>query len=68
LPLVLSLVSYLLARQSLDVVRIANQQQGGILNWNIFGGGALSGVDKFIALESWGIKVTLAPILCSVLS
>jgi NADH-quinone oxidoreductase subunit H len=54
LPLVLSLVTVCVLAQSLDVVHIANQQQGGILNWNIFGGGALSGVDKFIAAGIMG--------------
>lgn len=31
---------------TLDVVKIAEQQAGGILNWNILGGGALVGLDK----------------------
>jgi NADH-quinone oxidoreductase subunit H len=33
---------------TLDVVKIAQQQAGGILHWNILGGGALSGLDKWI--------------------
>lgn len=49
IPLVLSLLTVCLLSGSLDVVRIATQQQGGLLNWNIFGGGALSGLDKFLA-------------------
>jgi NADH-quinone oxidoreductase subunit H len=49
IPLVLSLVTICMLAQTLDVVKIANQQQGGFLNWNVFGGGALSGVDKFLA-------------------
>ena len=49
IPLVLSLVTICLIANSLDVVTIANQQQGGFLNWNLFGGGALSGIDKFFA-------------------
>jgi NADH-quinone oxidoreductase subunit H len=49
IPLVLSLITICLLAGSLDVVKIANEQQGGILNWNIFGGGALSGLDKAIA-------------------
>ncbi len=48
IPLVLSLVTMCLLAGTLDVVQIANQQKGGILNWNIFGGGALSGVDKWL--------------------
>jgi NADH-quinone oxidoreductase subunit H len=49
IPLVLSLVTICLLAGTLDVVKIANEQQGGILNWNIFGGGALSGLDKALA-------------------
>jgi NADH-quinone oxidoreductase subunit H len=49
IPLVLSLITICLLSGTLDVVKIANEQQGGILNWNIFGGGALSGLDKAIA-------------------
>lgn len=48
IPLVLSLVTMCLLAGTLDVVQIANQQKGGILNWNILGGGALSGVDKWL--------------------
>lgn len=49
IPLVMSLVTICLLAGSLDLVKIANQQQGGILNWNLFGGGALSGLDKALA-------------------
>jgi NADH:ubiquinone oxidoreductase subunit H len=46
IPLVLALVTVCLMAGSLDVVKIAEQQAGGILNWNILGGGALTGLDK----------------------
>jgi NADH-quinone oxidoreductase subunit H len=47
IPLVLSIIAICLLSQTLDVTKIAQQQHGGILNWNILGGGALSGLDKF---------------------
>ena len=50
IPLVLSLITICLLAGTLDVVKIANQQQGGFLNWNLFGGGALSGLDKAFAV------------------
>jgi NADH-quinone oxidoreductase subunit H len=49
IPLVLSLVTVCLMAGTLDVVQIAQQQDGGFLNWNILGGGALRGVDRAIA-------------------
>ncbi len=54
IPLVLSLITICMLAQTLDVVQIAIQQQGGFLNWNFFGGGALSGVDKFLAAAVTG--------------
>ncbi len=51
IPLVLSLVTVCLMAGTLDVVQIAKQQAGGILNWNIFGGGALRGLDTALALK-----------------
>ena len=48
IPLVLSLITMCLLAGSLDVVSIAKQQSGGILNWNILGGGALTGLNKGI--------------------
>jgi NADH-quinone oxidoreductase subunit H len=50
IPLVLSIVTMCLLAGTLDVVKISQQQAGGLLNWNILGGGALVGVNK--ALES----------------
>lgn len=49
IPLVLSIVTVCLLAGTLDVVQIANQQHGGFLNWNLFGGGALTGLDKYLA-------------------
>ncbi|MDZ4837795.1 MAG: complex I subunit 1 family protein [Candidatus Melainabacteria bacterium] len=49
IPLVLSLVTVCLMAGTLDVVKIAQQQDGGFLNWNILGGGALRGLDAAIA-------------------
>ncbi|MDX2106332.1 MAG: complex I subunit 1 family protein [Candidatus Melainabacteria bacterium] len=46
IPLVLALITMCLMAGTLDVVKIAEQQAGGILNWNILGGGALAGLDK----------------------
>lgn len=48
IPLVLSLVTMCLLAGTLDVVKIVEQQKGGILNWNILGGGALSGYDQLL--------------------
>ncbi len=55
IPLVLSLVTMCLLAGTLDVVQIANQQKGGIFNWNILGGGALSGIDKW--LQTWYMNI-----------
>ncbi len=49
IPLVLSIITICLLAGTLDVVSIAKQQSGGILNWNILGGGALTGLNKAIA-------------------
>ncbi len=38
-PLVLAIVTVCLMAGSLDVVQIVNRQAGGILHWNLFGGG-----------------------------
>ncbi len=65
IPLVLSLISISMMAKSLDVVQIANQQAGGILDWNIFGGGALRGIDKFIALNLVGNTIDAKTILDS---
>lgn len=65
IPLVLSLISMCMMAKSLDVVQIANQQAGGILDWNIFGGGALRGIDKFIALNLVGNTIDAKTILDS---
>jgi NADH-quinone oxidoreductase subunit H len=58
IPLVLSLVTVCLMAGTLDVVQIAEQQDGGFLNWNILGGGALRGVDAAIKAymtgQDWG--------------
>lgn len=54
IPLVLSLVTVCLLAGTLDVVEIAEQQAGGFLNWNIFGGGALRGIDRAIAANMSG--------------
>lgn len=49
IPLVFSLITVCLMAGTLDVVKIAQQQAGGILNWNILGGGALAGLNQFFA-------------------
>jgi NADH-quinone oxidoreductase subunit H len=48
IPLVLSIITVCLLAGTLDVVKIAQMQKGGLLNWNIFGGGALTGVSKYL--------------------
>ncbi len=48
IPLVLSLVTVCLMAGTLDLVKIAQQQAGGILNWNLLGGGALVGLNQAI--------------------
>ncbi|HEY9679481.1 MAG TPA: complex I subunit 1 family protein [Drouetiella sp.] len=63
IPLVLSLISICMMSRTLDVVQIANQQVGGILDWNILGGGALRGIDKFIALNLAGNHIDAKQIL-----
>lgn len=62
IPLVLSLVAMCLIAGSLDVVAIAGQQHGGILNWNILGGGAFRGVDQAIiaALTGGDVNAVIA--------
>ena len=49
IPLVLSILSVCLMAGTLDMVKITQQQAGGILNWNILGGGVLTGLDKLVA-------------------
>jgi NADH-quinone oxidoreductase subunit H len=49
IPLVLSIIAICMMAGTLDVVKIVQQQQGGIFNWNIMGAGALRGLDKFVA-------------------
>jgi len=58
IPLVLSLVTVCLMAGTLDVVKIAEQQDGGILNWNILGGGALHGIDEAIKASIAGGDVS----------
>jgi NADH-quinone oxidoreductase subunit H len=48
IPLVLSLITVCVLTGTLDLVKIAQQQAGGILNWNILGGGALTGIDRYL--------------------
>ncbi len=49
IPLVLSIITICLLAGSLDVVTIAKQQAGGLPNWNLFGGGALIGLNNAIS-------------------
>jgi NADH:ubiquinone oxidoreductase subunit H len=49
IPLLFSIITICLLAGTLDVVTIANQQSGGFLSWNIFGGGALAGLNQAIA-------------------
>lgn len=55
IPLVLSLVTMCLLAGTLDVWQIAKQQSGGFLNWNIFGGGALRGLNSYLAMQVSGV-------------
>jgi NADH-quinone oxidoreductase subunit H len=54
IPLVLSIVTICLLAGTLDVVKMAEQQSGGILNWNLFGGGALTGISKMLEASMTG--------------
>lgn len=54
IPLVMSIITMCVLAGTLDLVKIVEQQAGGILNWNILGGGVLSGVDKYIAAQMAG--------------
>jgi NADH-quinone oxidoreductase subunit H len=54
IPLVLSLVTICLLAGTLDVVKIAEQQSGGLLNWNFFGGGALIGLNRALLAATTG--------------
>ncbi|HEY9788431.1 MAG TPA: complex I subunit 1 family protein [Candidatus Obscuribacterales bacterium] len=56
IPLVLSIVTICLLAGTLDVVQIAKQQAGGILNWNLLGGGALRGLDQAVASGADALK------------
>jgi NADH-quinone oxidoreductase subunit H len=58
IPLVLSLITVCLMAGTLDMVKIAQQQAGGILNWNLLGGGALSGLNA--AMAGGGAKALAA--------
>ncbi len=49
IPLVLSLITVCLMAGTLDLVKITEQQAGGILNWNLLGGGALTGLNNALA-------------------
>lgn len=48
IPLVLSLIAMCMMAGTLDLVQIVKQQAGGIFDWNILGGGALRGLDRFM--------------------
>jgi len=48
IPLVLSIIAMCMMAKTLDVVQIVQQQAGGFWNWNLFGGGALRGLDRFL--------------------
>lgn len=54
IPLVLSLITVCVLTGTLDLVKIAQQQAGGILNWNILGGGALTGIDRYLTAATSG--------------
>ncbi|MBL0184744.1 MAG: NADH-quinone oxidoreductase subunit H [Candidatus Obscuribacter sp.] len=49
IPLVLSIITICVLAGSLDLVHITQQQAGGILNWNLLGGGVLGGIDKYLS-------------------
>jgi len=49
IPLVMAILSVCVMAGTLDMVKIAEQQAGGFLHWNFFGGGALIGLDRMIA-------------------
>jgi NADH-quinone oxidoreductase subunit H len=59
IPLVLSLLSVCLMAGTLDLVKIAQQQAGGLLNWNILGGGVLTGLDKLLASKGGEVSTIM---------
>jgi NADH-quinone oxidoreductase subunit H len=58
IPLVLSIITICYLAGTLDVVKIAAAQSGGILNWNLFGGGALVGVSRYLEALKTGVGDT----------
>lgn len=60
IPLVLSLVTICLLAGTLDVVKIAEQQAGGLLNWNILGGGALLGLSNALQSSTSGGSIAFS--------
>jgi NADH-quinone oxidoreductase subunit H len=63
IPLVLSLLSVCVMAGTLDLVKIAQQQAGGFLNWNILGGGVLRGLNACMAAKLQNPQVDIEPIL-----
>jgi NADH-quinone oxidoreductase subunit H len=63
IPLVLSIIAICMMAKTLDVVQIVQEQAGGIFNWNIVGGGALRGLDRFVAYYLAGDHAKAAAML-----
>src|ERR1019366_5839989 len=63
IPLVLSIIAICMMPKTLDVVQIVQEQAGGIFNWNIVGGGALRGLDRFVAYYLAGDHAKAAAML-----
>lgn len=54
IPFVLGIVSFVVLTGSLNLKEIANKQSNGILDWNIFAGGALLNSQNY---TSWGVPL-----------
>lgn len=63
IPLVLAIITVCLMAGTLDVVQIANQQEAGLLAWNLLGGGAISKAAAAFASGSPAAVLSLASAL-----
>lgn len=69
IPMVLSIIAIVLMSGSINLLDISNSQAGGLLQWNIFGQGHLSGVFDLFASSGGSITNGLMSLLfCSLSS
>ncbi len=63
IPLVLSLVAFVILVGSVDLKEIANMQAGGLLDWNLFAGGSLLNPKNYSSVGS-ALLLPVQLILC----